>query len=346
MMSTVLRWMILVTFIALTICGNVLVCLAVATSRHLRKINNCFIVSLAVADLLLALLVLPFSAMLELRNGRWPLGGVLCNIYISLDVMLCTASILTLLAISVDRYLAISRPLCYPMRVTPTCVAITLTGIWVCSLAVSFLPNNLGWNTPDFRVHNLNWHMWDEGDEGRICRYEWNNKCVLLFSIGVFYLPLLVMCGVYYRIFSVAREQVCRIRAATPSCAQSASASVREHKATVTLAAVLGAFVLCWFPYFTYFTYLGMWTDTKPSQVTHSVVLWMGYLNSALNPILYPALNRDFRQAYGHLLQCRQANKGKASCFIPFQIKQTFVSKPQQNDQKQSDPTEQSHLTF
>ncbi|KAA0703893.1 Histamine H2 receptor [Triplophysa tibetana] len=306
MISTVLRWVVLFAFIALSICGNVLVCLAVATSRHLHRINSCFIVSLAVADLLLALLVLPFSAMLELRNGRWPLGGVFCNVYISLDVMLCTASILTLLAISVDRYLAISSPLSYHRRVTPSRVAITLTGIWMFSMAVSFLPTNLGWNTPDFRVQNLNWKMWDEGEEGRTCRYEWNNKYVLLFSIGIFYFPLLVMCGVYHRIFCVAREQVCRIRAATPSCAQSAAA-VREHKATVTLASVLGAFVLCWFPYFTYFTYIGMWRETHPSDLSHSVVLWLGYLNSALNPILYPALNRDFRQAYGQLLHCRWA---------------------------------------
>lgn len=208
MMSTVLLWVVLLAFIALTICGNVLVCLAVATSRRLHQANSCFIVSLAVADLLLALLVLPFSAMLELRNGRWPLGGVFCNVYISLDVMLCTASILTLLAISVDRYLAISSPLSYPRRVTPSRVAIALMGIWMCSMAVSFLPINLGWNTPDFRVQKLNWKMWDEGEESRTCRYEWNNKCVLLFSIGIFYLPLLVMCGVYHRIFCVAREQV------------------------------------------------------------------------------------------------------------------------------------------
>lgn len=208
MAFTALRWVVLVAFIALTICGNVLVCLAVATSRRLHQISSCFILSLAVTDLLLGLLVMPLSAMLELRNGRWPLGGVFCNIYMSLDVMLCSASILTLLAISVDRYLAITSPLCYPRRVTPRRVAITLTAIWTCSLAVSFVSINLGWNTPNFRVQNLDWVMWDEGEEGRTCRYEWNNKYVLLKAFGVFYLPLLVMCGMYHRIFCVAREQV------------------------------------------------------------------------------------------------------------------------------------------
>uniref|UniRef100_A0A8C2BWR5 Histamine H2 receptor n=1 Tax=Cyprinus carpio TaxID=7962 RepID=A0A8C2BWR5_CYPCA len=287
MLFTALRWVVLVAFIALTICGNVLVCLAVATSRRLHQISSCFILSLAVTDLLLGLLVLPLTAMLELRNGRWPLGGVFCNIYISLDVMLCSASILTLLAISVDRYLAISNPLCYPRRVTPRRVGITLTAIWTCSLAVSFVSIDLGWNTPDFR-------------EGRTCRYEWNNNYVLLKAFLVFYLPLLVMCGMYHRIYCVAREQ----KKINKKKMQLATA--REHKATVTLAALLGAFVICWFPYFTYSTCMGMWAETHPNKLTHSVVLWLGYLNSALNPILYPALNRDFRRACGQLLCCRR----------------------------------------
>ena len=82
---------------------------------------------------------------------------------------------------------------------------------------------------------------------------------------------------------------------------------MREHKATVTLAAVLGAFVICWFPYFTFFTCMGIRAEKTPPTTLHSVVLWLGDFNSALNPILYPALNRDFRRAYGELLRCRVA---------------------------------------
>lgn len=98
-----------------------------------------------------------------------------------------------------------------------------------------------------------------------------------------------------------------RIRAATPSFARTASnaAIAREHKATVTLAAVLGAFIVCWFPYFTYFVCTGLQSETNPPTTKHSVVLWLGYFNSALNPILYPAFNRDFRRAYAKLLRYR-----------------------------------------
>uniref|UniRef100_A0A3Q0S562 Histamine H2 receptor n=1 Tax=Amphilophus citrinellus TaxID=61819 RepID=A0A3Q0S562_AMPCI len=312
MITTALRWLILVSFIILTVGGNVLVCLAVGMSRGLWRLGNCFVVSLAVTDLLLGLLVLPLSATVELRSGKWPFGGALCNIYISLDVMLCTASILTLLAIGVDRYLAISAPLSHSRRVTPLRVTLAITTIWAVSLVVSFLSIHLGWNTADYRVQNLDWGMEEDEKEGRYCQFEWNNNYILIYAFGTFYLPLMIMCGLYLCIFRVAREQARRIRATIPSFARTATAVVaREHKATVTLAAVLGAFVICWFPYFTYLTYIGMKEKTNPPNTLHSVVLWLGYFNSTLNPILYPAFNRDFRRAYRGLLRCKRLNRRK-----------------------------------
>ncbi|KAK5859017.1 hypothetical protein PBY51_003115 [Eleginops maclovinus] len=307
MISMALRSLVLVAFIILTIGGNVLVCLAVGLSRRLWRIANFFVVSLAVTDLLLGLLVLPLSATVELRSGKWSLGGALCNIYISLDVLLCASSILTLMAISVDRYLAISSPLSYSRRVTRLRVTLALITIWALSLAVSFVPIHLGWNTVDYRVQHSDWGMGEEDKEGHYCHFEWNNNYVLLYAFGSFYLPLLLMCGMYLCIFRVAREQVKRIRAATPSFARSASnaAIAREHKATVTLVAVLGAFVICWFPYFTILTCMSIKEKTNPPNTLNSVVLWLGYFNSALNPILYPAFNRDFRRAYAELLRCR-----------------------------------------
>lgn len=208
MISTVFCWLFPVSSIILTIGGNVMVCLAVGLSRRLWRIANCFVVSLAVTDLLLGLLVLPLSATLELRSGNWPFGGTLCNIYISLDVLLCTASILTLLAISVDRYLAISAPLVYSRRVTPLRVTLALIAIWALSLAVSFVPIHLGWNTADYNVQHLDWAMGDEDNEGQYCQFEWNNNYVILYTFGSFYLPLVLMCGMYLCIFRVAQEQV------------------------------------------------------------------------------------------------------------------------------------------
>uniref|UniRef100_A0A3B4UKZ6 Histamine H2 receptor n=1 Tax=Seriola dumerili TaxID=41447 RepID=A0A3B4UKZ6_SERDU len=292
---TVMLGVILSLLILLTVGGNVLVCLAVCASRRLRCLTNCFIVSLAVTDLLLGLLVLPFSALLQL-NDEWPLGPAFCNFYISMDVMLCTASILTLLAISVDRYLAVTMPLRYASLVLPWKVAVAMVSVWTVSVAVSFLPIQMGWNTVNGTVQNHG--PWAPE---RKCRFELNRPYVLTDSLLTFYLPLMAMCWTYLQILRIAREQAKRIVSARPT-----SVALREHKATVTLAAVIGAFVVCWLPYFILFTVLGLKEHPDPSIVPEfPIVLWLGYANSALNPILYGALNRDFRSAYTHLLRCR-----------------------------------------
>ncbi|XP_064829687.1 histamine H2 receptor-like [Oncorhynchus masou masou] len=312
MLSVVILGVTLSLLILLTVFGNALVCLAVCATRRLRCLTNCFIVSLAITDLLLGMLVLPFSALLQLSD--WPLGPTLCNIYISLDVMLCTASILTLLAISVDRYLAVTAPLRYSSLVLPRRVAITMASVWAVSLGVSFLPIHLGWNTVDGSVQNRG-----PGEE-RECKFELNPSYVTVDASLTFYLPLLIMCWNYLRILRIARAQARRIIYARPNLNNSPSSAprqltsvtamaLREHKATVTLAAVIGAFMVCWFPYFTLFTIMGLRMQDYPAA--YPVVLWLGYINSALNPLLYAALNRDFRSAYARLLHCGYYGYGR-----------------------------------
>lgn len=345
MLSSVLLGVLLSLLILLTVGGNVLVCLAVCASRRLRCLTNCFILSLAVTDLLLGLLVLPFSALLQLSD-EWPFGPAFCNFYISMDVMLCTASILTLLVISVDRYLAVTMPLRYASLVLPWRVAVAMTSIWTVSLAVSFLPIQMGWNTVNGTVQNHG-----PGDPETRCSFELNRPYVLTDSLLTFYLPLMAMCWTYLRILRIARAQAKRITSTRPTCVTSYDRSnnpsttttvvpsvsavvLREHKATVTLAAVIGAFVVCWLPYFIMFTVLGLKEHPDPNTVAeYPFVLWLGYANSALNPILYGALNRDFRSAYTHLLRCRYsaysrwtscqrspvATAGKAVSFRKFQ---------------------------
>ncbi|XP_054427827.1 histamine H2 receptor [Pteronotus mesoamericanus] len=286
---------VLTVLIFITVAGNVVVCLAVGLTRHLRSLTNCFIVSLAITDLLLGLLVLPFSAVHQL-SCTWNFGKVFCNIYTSLDVMLCTASILNLFMISLDRYYAVTDPLRYPVLVTPTRVGVSLVVIWAVSITLSFLPIHLEWNGKS-KTSGLNHTILS-------CKVQVNLVYGLVDGLVTFYVPLLVMCITYYRIFKIARDQAKRIH----HVSSWKSATIREHKATVTLATVMGAFIVCWFPYFTVFVYRGLRGDDAINKVFEAVVLWLGYANSALNPILYAALNRDFRRAYQQLLRCRPAS--------------------------------------
>ncbi|GCB65371.1 hypothetical protein scyTo_0000414 [Scyliorhinus torazame] len=194
------------------------------------------------------------------------------------------------------------RTLCSPYTHEPArhLVAISLSLIWCISIMVSFLPINLGWNTKDLSVQSL-------GNTNQ-CHLELNKVYALVDALITFYIPLPIMCLTYYRIFKIAREQAKRINNVTGCTTLNPSLpTVKEHKATVTLATVMGVFVICWLPYFVVFTHEGI-SGHPPDKTVFAVVLWLGYVNSALNPILYAALNRDFRKAYQKLLRCGERN--------------------------------------
>nr|XP_027218233.1 octopamine receptor-like [Penaeus vannamei] len=125
-------WEVVVTvaslsvIIVFTIVGNVLVILSVFTYRPLRIVQNFFIVSLAVADLTVAVFVLPFNVAYSII-GKWVFGIHLCQMWLTCDIMCCTASILNLCAIALDRYWAITDPINYAQKRTFSSVALRLS---------------------------------------------------------------------------------------------------------------------------------------------------------------------------------------------------------------------------
>ncbi|KAG5844205.1 hypothetical protein ANANG_G00159760 [Anguilla anguilla] len=100
--------LVVIVIIVVTIVGNVLVVVAVFTSRALRAPQNLFLVSLASADILVATLVIPFSLANEIM-GYWYFGSTWCALYLALDVLFCTSSIVHLCAISLDRYWSVTK---------------------------------------------------------------------------------------------------------------------------------------------------------------------------------------------------------------------------------------------
>lgn len=170
-----------------TILGNVLVCMAVAMVKKLRTPSNLLIVSLAVSDLLVAVLVMPFAATYEVK-GMWPLGEIFCDTWTSLDVMLCTASILNLCMISVDRYFVITRPFTYAVKRTPKRMAVMITVVWASSGLIS-IPPVFGWQS--------------DNSPG-VCIVSQEIGYQFYATIGAFYLPLSVMIFIYARIYMVS----------------------------------------------------------------------------------------------------------------------------------------------
>ncbi|EDW54605.1 GM18679 [Drosophila sechellia] len=116
---------------------------AIATEKSLKNIQNWFIASLAVADFFLGLIIMPFSLANELM-GYWIFGSWWCDIHSAMDVLLCTASIMNLCLISLDRYWSITKAVDYLKSRTPARAAVMITAVWIMS-ALICIPPLLGW---------------------------------------------------------------------------------------------------------------------------------------------------------------------------------------------------------
>ncbi|KAJ8684372.1 hypothetical protein QAD02_020164 [Eretmocerus hayati] len=123
--------------------GNMLVIIAIATEKALKNIQNWFIASLAVADFFLGLVIMPFSLANEIM-GYWIFGYWWCDVHSAMDVLLCTASIMNLCLISLDRFWSITRAVEYLRERTPARAALMIAMVWVLS-AVICIPPLLGW---------------------------------------------------------------------------------------------------------------------------------------------------------------------------------------------------------
>uniref|UniRef100_A0A667X4M1 D(3) dopamine receptor n=1 Tax=Myripristis murdjan TaxID=586833 RepID=A0A667X4M1_9TELE len=175
--------------------GNVLVCLAVLRERSLQTTTNYLVVSLAVADLLVASLVMPWAVYLEVVGGAWLFSRLYCNIFVTLDVMMCTASILNLCAISIDRYTAVVMPVLYnTTHSSRKRVSVMIATVWILAFAVS-CPLLFGFNTTD---------------DPMVCSIS-NPDFVIYSSVVSFYLPFIVTLLVYVRIYVFLRMRRKRI---------------------------------------------------------------------------------------------------------------------------------------
>ncbi|XP_009636697.1 D(2) dopamine receptor isoform X2 [Egretta garzetta] len=380
--------MLLTLLIFVIVFGNVLVCMAVSREKALQTTTNYLIVSLAVADLLVATLVMPWVVYLEVV-GEWRFSRIHCDIFVTLDVMMCTASILNLCAISIDRYTAVAMPMLYNTRYSSKRrVTVMIAVVWVLSFAIS-CPLLFGLNNTD-------------ENECIIA----NPAFVVYSSIVSFYVPFIVTLLVYVQIYIVLRKRRKRvntkrsshgldsdtqaplkeaeshieemememvsstsppekttIKPAAPSNHQlvvpvvsnqgtnstlqapldspgkveknghaketSHTAKVfeiqsmpngktrtslktvsrrklsqqKEKKATQMLAIVLGVFIICWLPFFITHI-LNMHCDCNIPPAMYSAFTWLGYVNSAVNPIIYTTFNIEFRKAFMKILHC------------------------------------------
>lgn len=365
-----------------TIIGNVFVIAAVLLEKNLHNVGNYLIISLAVADLMVASLVMPLSAVSEISK-IWFLQKEVCDMWTSFDVLCCTASILHLVAIAMDRYWAVTN-IEYIRNRTQKRIIIMIVLVWTVAMFIS-IPPLFGWK-----------EMQDEPDIPERCIISQDLGYTVFSTVGAFYLPMFIMMFIYLRIFMVARSRIrkekfgkkktpktdskdhttvsllSKLKDAKKHSSQESSPEKdvqqqqnnhvhehqqqqqlplvegdgnlstikvknghvdeahtvmlpvvdqaeavrreklknkekleikRERKAARTLAIVTGAFIVCWLPFFIIALVRPFFMDAmEVPEVVMSIVLWLGYMNSLLNPVIYTIFSPDFRNAFQKIL--------------------------------------------
>uniref|UniRef100_UPI00358F91B7 beta-2 adrenergic receptor-like n=1 Tax=Myxine glutinosa TaxID=7769 RepID=UPI00358F91B7 len=318
--------------VMLTICGNTLVIACVIHSRNImQSITSYFICSLACADLLIGIGVMPFTAF-QIVKGNWIFGSLACNIRYMMDISSVTASINSLCLIAIDRYVAVMMPLRYRTLMTSRRAFFLIVIVWVEAISLSFIPLHFGW----YRATDQ--EAQECYDNPECCVFIGNVNFVFATAIFPFYIPITAMIFLYARILKEANRQVEKINQTGVSSTRNENTQERnsggrtishnERRALKTLVVVLGVFIVCWLPFFIMYPVQGICRHCITEPQFH-ITIWVGYLNSVCNPILYTR-NPEFLAAY-KLLLCKNAASQKVKQWHTRRQMRKIVNTPQNN---------------
>ena len=290
-----------ILIVAVAVVGNLLVCYAILANRNLRNNpTNLLLLSLAVSDLLTVTLAVPFDVEGLFLNGVWKHGKAMCITWTMMYLIAVPTSILTLLAISVDRYKTLRDPLGRFRRsefLTPNRALIVILILWFYSIAWAFL--GMGWL--------------EEGEEPIYkgsCMLPFTKAYTTLTTTLNWIFPLLITCVFYLLIYLIARKHhKFTNTSGLPTKKHSKESNKRylkNLKAAKTTAMFVMAFFICWIPYSIFSIAANLDGDNWKEfpYKLYVVLLMLGYLNSALNPFLFAFRNKRFKTVYSKLFRC------------------------------------------
>lgn len=291
-------WIINGFLAALILAENSLACAVFLKTRHLRRsYTNIYLASLAISDMCMGALVMPFYAVF-CTGCKYSLTQH-CWLIRALKGVAFGANILNLLAISLDRHEAFFNSLRYASSVTKRRVAFILTVVWGIPLLAT-------------GTRNI-WQHSESKEQALYIDKIYTNILTFIFVI----IPFFLLLAINFRILYVIKKQVQRIQAANSTNLHSRAVNnVRKVKGTLACVVVVLVYILCWLPRIFYnFCLLFRRADLVSPILIHLSLFFL-FLQSSLNPFTYSFYRGEFRQAAFHSVKQNSGLVKGTSSFV------------------------------
>ncbi|KAL9975374.1 hypothetical protein ACROYT_G012529 [Oculina patagonica] len=290
----ILTTILMIIVNVVTLVGNAFVIVALTKIDALKHMaNNQVVISLAIADLLVGLLVMP-CAIDAVLAGKWRFGELWGKLNAFGNFAFCISSIMHLALLSVDRYIAISRPLVYSSVVTKTRARSACLLLWIYSTLWA-LPPLFGVSSYECFIPYI----------GKCLKKDWqHSKVAIAFTAsvvcGTYGAAVVVMCFVYFKIFIAIFKQSKRISVTVEQVRRNNDSAARTNasarKGVLTVLIVIGTYIVCWSP-FCVLLFVQMACGKSAGGPTADLItMFIGFANSACNPIIYCIRYRAFRE--------------------------------------------------
>lgn len=270
--------------------GNIIVIWIVLAHKRMRTVTNYFLVNLSIADTMVSTLNVTFNYTYML-NVDWPFGNLYCKISQFVAILSICASVFTLMAISIDRYIAIMDPLRPRMGKRSTlCIA---AAIWIVGIIIS-CPMLFFFTTYDMPDRVVCYSEWPDGPTNHsLIEYVYN----VVFMFLTYFLPIGSMTFTYARIgFELWGSK------SIGECTQRQLENIKSKRRVVKMMVVVVViFAVCWLPFQIYFivtSYYPELTDQPYIQDVYLAIYWLAMSNSMYNPIIYCWMNSRFRRGF------------------------------------------------
>uniref|UniRef100_A0A3Q2Z5D7 Histamine H3 receptor-like n=1 Tax=Hippocampus comes TaxID=109280 RepID=A0A3Q2Z5D7_HIPCM len=329
---------LMVTLVATVVAGNALVILAFVVDKTLRTQSNYFFLNLAISDFLVGAFCIPVYIPYNL-TGRWMLGKGLCKVWLVMDYLLCTASVFNIVLISYDRFLSVTRAVKYRAQRNMTRQAVLkMVAVWALAFllygpAIIFWEAAIGYSVvPAHECYAEFYFTW----YFLLCAstFEFFTPFV---SVAFFNLSIYLNIRRRYKNAGAGPDEAPppRCRAASPPPSQPSSRTMtgyrrppaptstpvtswrtgrssrrrapgsrlsRDIKIAKSLAVIVCIFGICWAPYTLLMIIRAACSGTCMAEYWYDITFWLLWLNSAINPFLYPLCHSSFRRAFSKIL--------------------------------------------